>query len=274
MSQIVGAVVGDVSGVGPDIVTLLAATLAIAIALSQQIIRLSPDELARAPSLGWAAMCFPLMITAVGIGASAVTFLLATVIATPWNVRYLNQSFAVQQLISTLMLYFLEIAMAFAVLPVDNTLMDMSGSTRNLTRMHAAACAIVGTLGTFFIGRFCEYYSSSETNPVSLLTQSTTLGGAALSLLKGTGLGCEATIVPVILLGIVVYVAYLIGDCFGLVLALVGMLANTVTLFATDTFAGMVRCVAGIHAISRSARDEQPGGVSYHKCFILVHIIT
>ena len=261
MSQIVGIIVGDVSSVGPDTVALLSATLAIAIYLSQQIVRLTPEELARPLSQTWAAMCFPLTITAVGIGVSAVSFLLATVISTPWNIRYLGQSFSVQQLVSTLIMYFMEIAMAFAVLPVNNTLLDMNGSTRNLSHMHAAACVIIGTLGTFFIGRFCEYYSSSETSPVSLLIQSTTSGGAALSLLKGTGFGCESTVVPVILLGIVVYIAYIVGDCFGLALALVGMLANTVTMFATDVFAGVVKCAAGIHAISRSAREEQSGGV-------------
>ena len=37
--------------------------------------------------------------------------------------------------------------------------------------MHLAACVVAGTIASFLIGRFSEYYMSTETSPVSLLTQ-------------------------------------------------------------------------------------------------------
>ena len=43
--------------------------------------------------------------------------------------------------------------------------------SQEYSRMHLAACVVAGTIASFLIGRFSEYYMSTETSPVSLLTQ-------------------------------------------------------------------------------------------------------
>ncbi len=62
-------------------------------------------------------MCFPLTVLALGAMASALTFNLATSIATPWSFKHLDRSFGLQTLLSSIMVYPLVIAMSFAVLP-------------------------------------------------------------------------------------------------------------------------------------------------------------
>ena len=98
VAQLIGLVVGEVSGTGCDVVGTLGAVVAVSAALSSQCVLVGEEE-ARAvgTSGGWGFTCFNVAVLASGLLASAFAFVLTTHVAPPWLVHHLGKSLALQQ---------------------------------------------------------------------------------------------------------------------------------------------------------------------------------
>lgn len=103
---------------------------------------------------------------------------------------------------------------------------------------------VLGCAAGIFVGLITEYYTGGA--PIKKLAQSSQ-SGAATNLIYGLSLGMESTVLPVIVLGIGVWVAYTFaGGLFGVSLAAVAMLATVGITMTVDAYGPIADNAGGI----------------------------
>lgn len=222
----VGDNVGDVAGMGSDLFGSFAEATCAALVIGNSVGQVG----------GWDAMCFPIILSAVGI----IVCLLCSFIATHiWPVRSESQveSALKVQLISTTVLMIPSVLLAAsAFLPAQFDITATVGSgTVSLTPDDAAFCVIMGAVGGLTIGLITEYYTSHSYKPVRELANSCKTG-AATNMIYGIALGYKSCIIPVLVLAAVVYGSFSICDMYGVSLAAIGFLTNLATGLTIDVY--------------------------------------
>ena len=185
---------------------------------------------------GWDAMCFPLILSAVGI----IVCLLCSFIATHiWPVKSEGQveSALKAQLISTTVLMIPSVFFAASTfLPASFSINATVGSGQvSLTPNECAICVIMGAVGGLTIGLVTEYYTSHSYKPVRELADSCKTG-AATNMIYGIALGYKSCIIPVLVLASVVYGSFSLCDMYGVSLAAIGFLTNLATGLTIDVY--------------------------------------
>jgi inorganic pyrophosphatase len=94
---------------------------------------------------------------------------------------------------------------------------------------------VLGVLGGLIIGLTTEYYTSKEYTPVRELVKSTKTG-AATNIIYGLSLGYNSCVIPVFIIAFLVFVAFEIGDLYGISLSACGMLSNLATGLTIDAY--------------------------------------
>jgi len=202
--------------------------------------------------VGWGAVCFPLVISAVGvlvcILTSFVSLGLPDFIPTPYAVTKENRieyALRLQLIITTILLIPATMWMANSYLPAT---FHIDGVSKNLdaTRFDAVVCICMGSFGGLIIGLVTEYYTSKEYNPVKDLAYSCKDGGAAINIINGLALGYRSAIIPTFMLATIVYTAFELCDLYGVALAAVGMLGNLATGLTIDAYGPVCDNAGGI----------------------------
>jgi len=232
----VGDNVGDVAGMGSDLFGSFAEATCAALVIGNSI----------GLSGGWDSMCFPIILSAVGIVVCLVCSFIATHI---WPVRCEAQveTALKMQLISTTVLMIPAVFLAAAAfLPQSFEIQATVGSGMvTLTPDEAALCVIMGAVGGLTIGLITEYYTSHSYKPVRELADSCKTG-AATNMIYGIALGYKSTIIPVLVLAGVVYGSFSLCDMYGVSLAAIGFLTNLATGLTIDVYGPVCDNAGGI----------------------------
>ncbi len=224
----VGDCVGDTAGMGADIYESYVGAMVASIILAV-------NHYGNAP----AYVSFPIMLAALGLLGSVVGLLSNLVIkAEPIK----------------MLLYATNIALGAFLIA---TFVYMRNADIEMTLFWSI---LLGCFSGFVVGKVTEYYTGGE--PVRKLAESSR-SGAATNLIYGLSVGMESTVAPVIILGFVVLLSYIVGGgVFGVSLAAVAMLATVGITMTVDAYgpiadnAGGIAEMAGLGAPVRAITDK------------------
>lgn len=104
---------------------------------------------------------------------------------------------------------------------------------------------LAGLVAGIIIGLITEFYTSHNFKPTQNLAKSAQTG-AGTNIISGLALGKISTIIPVLVVAAVIYLAYSLAGLYGIALAAVGMLATLGITLATDTYGPVADNAAGI----------------------------
>jgi K(+)-stimulated pyrophosphate-energized sodium pump len=123
---------------------------------------------------------------------------------------------------------------------------------------------IAGLFAGVLIGFFTEYFTSDTYKPTKRLAASSETGSATI-IINGVGLGMMSTIVPVVIVGIAVIVAYFCSTIgyagntqlglYGISLAAVGMLSTLGITLSTDAYGPIADNAGGIAEMAHLPKE-------------------
>lgn len=225
----VGDNVGDVAGMGADLFESYAGSLISAISLG---------VLAFSGSSSWKYAVFPCLLSAIGLISSIIGTLFVRGKDGKNPQKALNTGTYV----------------ASALVVISSVLLSyfMLGTFR------FAIAIIAGLLVGLIIGTITEMYTSDKFPFVKeIAKQSET--GSATTIISGIAVGMQSTLIPIILIGVGIFVAYFVTNgtgadgtsgIYGIALAAVGMLSTTGITVAVDAYGPIADNAGGIAEMS------------------------
>ncbi|GJP43538.1 hypothetical protein CLOM_g15508 [Closterium sp. NIES-68] len=249
----VGDNVGDIAGMGSDLFGSFAESTCAALVIA------SISSLGQTHN--FTAMCFPLLVSALGI----LVCLFTTLFATDWfhvtEARHVEPQLKAQLLISTVLMTPLVLGLCYLALPASFTIV-VAGEEADKTAQNWQIffCVASGLWGGLLIGYVTEYFTSHAYTPVRDVADSCRTG-AATNIIFGLALGYKSVIVPVFAIAAAIYLSYAIAAMYGVALAALGMLSTLATGLAIDAYgpisdnAGGIAEMAGLGADVRERTD-------------------
>lgn len=221
----VGDNVGDVAGMGADLYESYVGSIISASALG--VTAFAGDI---------KAMALPLILAALGIVASIIgTFLVRT-----------GESTEQKQLLKALSkgTNFSAIVIAVLALPLTYYV---------LGNFNYYFAILAGLIAGVLIGSATEYFTSDTYKPTKKLAD-TSVTGSATIIIGGVSLGMLSTVLPIVIIGICILVAYFVcggganaaNGLYGIALAAVGMLSTLGITLATDAYGPVADNAGGI----------------------------
>merc|ERR1719359_598693 len=176
----VGDNVGDVAGMGSDLFGSLAESTCAALVIAST----SSDLL----DAGWAALLFPLTISAAGILVCMACSFIATHLKPVVREADVESALKLQLISTTFLVVPVVVYLAHSLLPDKFELPSVVSGTIKASSTGAAICVSVGALGGLLIGLVTEYYTSHSYEPVRECAH-VCKQGAAVNLIYGLALG-------------------------------------------------------------------------------------
>ena len=221
----VGDNVGDVAGMGADLYESYVGSIISASALGVVAFEGSMK-----------AMALPLVMAALGIIASILgTFLVRT-----------GENTDQSQLLKALSrgTNFSAILIGIIALPVTYGI---------LGDFKYYFAIVAGLIAGVLIGKATEYFTSDTYKPTKKLAKSSETGSATI-IIDGISLGMLSTVIPIVIVGICIIVAYFVCSgaesaakgLYGIALAAVGMLSTLGITLATDAYGPVADNAGGI----------------------------
>ncbi|KAL6607802.1 hypothetical protein ACP70R_040865 [Stipagrostis hirtigluma subsp. patula] len=247
----VGDNVGDIAGMGSDLFGSYAESSCAAL------------YVASISSFGaehdFAAMMYPLLVSAVGILVCAATTLVATDFAEVKTADEVGPALKRQILVSTVLMTAGIAAVTFLALPPRFTLFDF-GNTKHVKNWHLFICVAAGLWAGLVIGYVTEYFTSNAYAPVQAVARSCRTG-AATNVIFGLAVGYKSVIVPILAIAAAIYAGFRLAAMYGIALAALGMLSTIATGLAIDAYgpisdnAGGIAEMAGMPRLVRERTD-------------------
>lgn len=222
----VGDNVGDVAGMGADLFGSFAESTCAALVIAAQT-----EDLRNA---GWGAICFPIVVSCVGILVCLVCSFVATHIAPVTTESRIESTLRLQLILTTILMVPATIWVGSYYLP-ETFVIEGAAKSMTATRGGAVMCICSGTVGGLIIGLATEYYTSHSYQPVRELANSCKTG-AATNVIYGLALGYKSNIIPTFILAGIVYTSFESCDLYGVSLAAVGMLGTLATGLTIDAY--------------------------------------
>lgn len=161
--------VGDVAGMGADLFGSFAESTCAALVIAAQ----TQDLL----DAGWGAVCFPLVISSIGILVCLATSVLVTTLYPVTREDRIEMALRMQLVVSTVLMLPATYWAATTYLPLEFHIDGVAKSTV-ATQMDAFFCVAAGGVGGLIIGLTTEYYTSKIYSPVKELVESCRTGAA------------------------------------------------------------------------------------------------
>jgi len=222
----VGDNVGDVAGMGADLFESYVGAILSCVALSVSA------------GFGSKGMIVPLVLSAIGIFAAIIgSFFVRTKENTDQKtlLMALRRGTWISSAIIAVASFFL----------VKYTIGGME-ACKNFAGIPGPYIAILlGLLAGVLIGYFTEYFTSDSYKPTRKLAD-TSVTGSATIIIGGISLGMVSTIVPVVIVGVAIVLAFNFSGLFGIGLAAVGMLSTLGITLATDAYGPIADNAGGI----------------------------
>jgi len=228
----VGDNVGDIAGMGADLFGSLAESTCAALVVSGT----------SWPLVSTAdAIYFPMMVTAVGIGASFVTVLFANVSDS------VGMKLRIQLILSTVLMSVCVVPVLWLLPPQLD--IAFAGKIYAATRMQCYGCLMLGLWSGLLIGLSTEYYTSHSFEPTRRLARAC-LYDAATNVIKGLALGYMSCVIPIICLSTTVLICFHWAAMYGVALAALGMLGCLPVCLAIDGYGPISDNAGGIAEMS------------------------
>eukprot|EP00271_Cylindrocystis_brebissonii_P010222 TRINITY_DN26351_c0_g1_i1.p1 TRINITY_DN26351_c0_g1~~TRINITY_DN26351_c0_g1_i1.p1 ORF type:complete len:774 (+),score=132.97 TRINITY_DN26351_c0_g1_i1:95-2416(+) len=248
----VGDNVGDIAGMGSDLFGSFAESTCAALVISAL------------SSFGanhdFAAMSFPLLISASGIIVCLITTFFATDVGKVVEKKHIEPALKRQLIISTLIMTPVIFAVSYFALPSEFTITVVGSADKVVKSWQLFFCVASGLWAGLLIGFVTEYYTSNTYSPVQDVAKSCSTG-AATNIIFGLALGYQSVIIPVLAIALAIYVSYELAAMYGIAVAALGMLSTLATGLAIDAYgpisdnAGGIAEMAGMGEEIRSRTD-------------------
>lgn len=223
----VGDNVGDIAGMGSDLLESYVGAIISAFTLGVASIIYSPAITA----------IFPLLIAATGL--IAVMISITVIRSKEWKNPQKTLNIAT---------YIANITVVVASLVFSLLLLDS---------VKPFFAIITGLLVGVFIAYIAEYYTSDKFKPVKEVADESQTGHAT-NIISGYAVGMRSTAITIIVLVAGILVAYLLEDMYGIGLAAVGMLSTVGITVAIDSYGPISDNAGGIAEmadLSKEVRD-------------------
>ena len=109
----------------------------------------------------------------------------------------------------------------------------------------AFVCTALGLWSGLIIGMITEYYTSTNYKPVQKVANASA-SGAAPNIILGLALGYRSTMIPVLCIGVSIFVSFSLANMYGISLAALGMLATLTTALTIDGYGPIADNAGGI----------------------------
>lgn len=236
----VGDNVGDVAGMGADLFGSFAEASCAALVIASH----SPEL-----SSNWNSLCFPLLISALGIVVCLLTSFYATWVYPVKEEKEVETALKMQLIISTVLMTPLLYYIAWLFLPVDFTINDLP-----CHQWGAFVCIAVGLWAGLITGLVTEYYTSHSYKPVREVADSCQTG-AATNIIYGLALGYKSVIIPVLALATAIFFAFYMCHMYGIALAALGMLSSLSTGLTIDAYGPICDNAGGIAEMAQLGEE-------------------
>lgn len=114
--------------------------------------------------------------------------------------------------------------------------------------------AAVGVVAGIVIGMIAEYYTSADHMPTRRLAEAAQ-EGSALTITQGLALGMKSCMLPCIILGAGIIIAYYVSGMYGVAMAAAGMLSFVTATVSVDTYGPISDNAGGIAEMSKLDAD-------------------
>ncbi|MEZ4406993.1 MAG: sodium-translocating pyrophosphatase [Polyangiales bacterium] len=234
----VGDNVGDIAGMGADIyesyVAAVVAAMALGITLPVEQLRAlaSGDAGVSEAALRAMAVALPLLLATVGLVVSIIGIFITRTLKNLPPARVLRIALIVPS--------FLVMIGAAAALP-------SLGYT-----MGAVVTLAAGAAGGAVVGLITDYYTSM--GPIQKIAESS-LTGPGTNVIRGLAVGLESTLIPLVTLCVVGWIANNALGLYGIAIAAVGMLAGTAIVMTVDAYGPIADNAGGISEMSGLGKD-------------------
>ncbi|CAO2202945.1 unnamed protein product [Urochloa humidicola] len=240
----VGDNVGDIAGMGSDLFGSYAESTCAALFVAS-ISSFGADH-------DFAAVAYPLLISAAGLLVCLVTTLLATDVFRVKTVRGVAPALKLQLVVSTGLMTVAALVVSFAALPARFTMFDF-GEVKQVKNWHLFFCVAIGLWAGLAIGFTTEYFTSNAYSPVRDVADSCRTG-AATNVIFGLALGYKSVIVPVFAIAVSIYVGFTLASIYGIAVAALGMLSTVATGLAIDAYGPISDNAGGIAEMAGMSR--------------------
>ena len=127
------------------------------------------------------------------------------------------------------------------------------------------ACGIVGVIASIAFVYITQYYTEYKYRPVREIAEASQTGPAT-NVITGVSVGLESTVLPVLVIGLSILVAFGLGEAtglpseanpglFGIAVATMGMLGTAAYILAMDTFGPITDNAGGIVEMSQQPEE-------------------
>ena len=244
----VGDNVGDVAGLGSDLLESYVGAISAGIILAYHMfLRSSAKGLGMTNELLSKCILFPLIFAAVGLIACCVG--IATLLFKKKMSKNPHKDLNGATYVSAALTVLLGLGASYLLFGKSNGTMmkDALGFAAGFFSPWIAAA--VGIVSGVVIGMFAEFYTSADYNPTKRLARAS-LEGSALTITQGMALGMKSCMLPCIILGLGIVVAYNVSGMYGVAMAAMGMLSFVTATVSVDTYGPISDNAGGIAEMS------------------------
>ena len=244
----VGDNVGDVAGLGSDLLESYVGAISAGIILAYHMfLRSSAKGLGMTNDLLSKCILFPLIFAAVGLIACCVG--IATLLFKKKMSKNPHKDLNGATYVSAALTVLLGLGASYLLFGKSNGTMmkDALGFAAGFFSPWIAAA--VGIVSGVVIGMFAEFYTSADYNPTKRLARAS-LEGSALTITQGMALGMKSCMLPCIILGLGIVVAYNVSGMYGVAMAAMGMLSFVTATVSVDTYGPISDNAGGIAEMS------------------------
>ena len=238
----VGDNVGDVAGLGSDLLESYVASIVAAIVLAYNLVlagsSISGELLEK-------MYTFPLAFAAIG--------LIGCCIGIAWLlIKDLSKSKDPHTILNaaTWIAAGVTLVGGFIAALVMFKGMDLTAASFKLGFISPWIGAAVGVISGIVIGVIAEYYTSADYKPTQVVANSSE-EGSALTITSGLALGMRSCMLPCIVLGIGIIIAYYVSGLYGVAMAAMGMLSFVSATVSVDTYGPISDNAGGIAEMSK-----------------------